>query len=182
MSRAAHSHAYRDAKIRTLIQFSKFYPTPPTFYSNKFHIHPIEPASANCPTCLRKLSGLPPHLVEPAPPNTRSLPQVRRGEPVCSPFSRFGILFVLGRHVGLPLRETGHPQGDAPTTGTVRSAPTRGCPHIRNSLTRGICALFACATRGHCVTLRVTDTLRCMLAEYALYIGAYLSIIYTMYI
>ena len=143
ISRVAHSHAYRDAKIQTLIQFSKFYPTPPTFYSNKFHIHPIEPASANCPTCLRKLSSLPPHLVEPASQTRvaclKSVGTIRRVRPSLS-------------------------WADTSVCPYVKQGTHKGMPHTCNSLTRGICALYACATRGHCVTLRVTDTLRCMLA------------------
>ena len=115
MSRAAHSHAYRDAKIQTLIQFSKFYPTPPTFYSNKCHTHPIEPASANCPTCLRKLSGLPPHLVEPASQTRvaclKSVGAHRRVRP--SPDSASSLSWAdtpvcpyvkQGTHKGMPLQ------------------------------------------------------------------------------
>ena len=144
ISRVAHSHVYRDAKIQTLIQFSKFYPTPPTFYSNKFHIHPIEPASANCPTCLRKLSSLPPHLVEPASQTRvaclKSVGTNRRVRP--SPDSVSSLSWA---DTGLPLRKTGHPQGDAPTSVTLPSkSATRGDVKLSVKSFPELCGLRVC--------------------------------------
>ena len=122
-------------------------------------------------TGLCKLSDLPPQIIRPTSascraclPKTRSLPQVRRDEPACSPFPRFGILFVLGRHVGLPLRETGHPQGDAPTSVTL---PSSFFPLPSKSATRGdvklsvksYFALCGLRRRGMIASVATTRTL-----------------------